>query len=96
MAFVRRFLKRRVPKVEWQRPPHDRVLREDDRKRGAFQNACWYLAMNPVRAGLCGAASEWPFRGTVVAGFPELDMLAEGFWERFWKIYVEMRRRGGV
>jgi REP element-mobilizing transposase RayT len=29
-------------------------------------NACTYVAENPVRAGLCGRAEDWPWSGSLV------------------------------
>jgi REP element-mobilizing transposase RayT len=31
--------------------------------------ACEYVLLNPVRAGLCGAAADWPWSGSR-SGFP--------------------------
>jgi len=41
----------------WQKGYYDHVLRDDeDSKEVAF-----YIVANPVRAGLCAAADDWPW-----------------------------------
>lgn len=69
---------------------HDSVLREEQRKRGAFAMACQYVRENPVRAGLVEKWSDWKFAGALVPGYPDLDPRRDDFWERFWKIYVRV------
>lgn len=66
---------------------HDSVLREEQRKRGAFAAACHYVCENPVRAGLVADWRVWPFTGAMVCGYPALDPRDERFWDDFWKIY---------
>ena len=57
--------------------------------------AC-YIQQNPVRAGLVAEASEWPYLGAMLPGYPTLHPLQEKYWERFWKIRAVMieRKRG--
>lgn len=76
---------------EWQHQPHDHVLREEERKRNAFARFCFYTLANPVRAKLVKHEQEWPFLGALVPGYPELHPLTEGFWEIFWKLYIDKR-----
>ena len=66
------------------------VLREEERKRGAFIAAVQYGRENPVRAGLCAKRQDWPYAGAMVAGFPDLDPRAEDFWELFWRIHTKL------
>jgi putative transposase len=76
---------------ELQKQSHDSVLREKDRLRGAFEKSCFYLLDNPCRKQLAEHPRDWPHLGAVVPGFPFLHPLAEDFWEKFWKIYMEQR-----
>ncbi len=76
---------------ELQKQSHDSVLREEDRRRGAFERACFYVLDNPRRKALVNHPAEWPFLGAVVPGCPWLHPLTEGFWEQFWKLYVRER-----
>ena len=87
-AFLRPQLIPHLGSARWQHQPHDHVLREEERKRGAFAATCAYLAQNPVRAGLAAAAEAWSFTGCIVPGFPTLHPLARDFWDKFWKIYL--------
>ncbi|BCX48098.1 REP-associated tyrosine transposase [Haloferula helveola] len=61
------FLKKRVASfkawtakhagVVWQRDFFDHRLRRDE----SFEAKSLYIAMNPVRAGLCATPGEWPY-----------------------------------
>jgi REP element-mobilizing transposase RayT len=83
-----KFLRRHLP-LKWQKQPHDHVLREEERERGAFADASNYLRQNPVRAGLVVDASDWRYAGGLVAGFPEMDP-----WDSnaFWRCYAAYRQ----
>jgi REP element-mobilizing transposase RayT len=74
-----------------QKQSHDFVLREDDRRRGAFQRTCFYVLNNPSRKNLAGHPRDWPFLGAVVPGYPFLHPLDDDFWEQFWKLYQRER-----
>ncbi|GDY19838.1 hypothetical protein LBMAG56_11830 [Verrucomicrobiota bacterium] len=76
---------------EWQHQPHEHVLREEERKRNAFAQTCFYVLENPVRAKLVTNADEWPFIGAIVPGYPDVHPLREGYWKLFWERYVEER-----
>lgn len=43
----------------WQRDYFDRFLRSDEN----YSEKWDYVAMNPVRAGLCSRAADWPWKG---------------------------------
>lgn len=97
MRFLRRHLGPALGQNRrWQHQAHDHVLRQEERERNAFAKTCFYLLDNPVRAGLVSSASEWPYSGAVVPGYPSLHPLAEGYWERFWKLYAAMRVAEGL
>ena len=82
------------PHWKLQQQSHDHVLREEERKHGAFASACFYVMANPVRAGLAKTEVDWPFSGAVLPGYPELYPMQENFWEIFWKLYYEHREPG--
>lgn len=73
----------------WQKQPFDHVLRENERARGAFETVAAYIIENPVRAKLVENAGEWPYSGSLLAGWPDLDWRRVDFWDRFWVIYNE-------
>jgi putative transposase len=52
MKFFRTETMRWLIPHAWQRQPFDHVLRENERKRGAFAVVCQYVLENPVRKGL--------------------------------------------
>ena len=98
MKFLRKHLAtelaRRSPtgvEFELQKQSHDSVLREKDRVRGAFAKSCFYVVDNPRRMGLVGHPREWPHLGALLPRYPFLHPLAEDFWEKFWKLYQQVR-----
>ena len=91
MRFLRRQLAPRLNPYKFQHQALDHVLREDERKRGAFSRVCFYLLANPVRAKLVTEDEIWPFNGAVVPGYPALHPLQEDFWEKYWKLYEAER-----
>jgi REP element-mobilizing transposase RayT len=91
MKFLRRQLAPALRSHKFQHQAHDHVLREDERKRGAFARVCFYVLANPGRAKLVAEGESWPFSGVVVPGYPALHPMQEDCWERFWKLYVAER-----
>lgn len=89
-TFFRRFFNAALKArgYELQRQPWDTVLGEKDRERGAVVSASYYITENPVRAGLAPTAVEWPFSGSIAAGYPEFDWRQKDFAERLWTIYA--------
>jgi len=75
----------------WQKQAFDHVLREDDRKRGAFAAVCHYILENPVRAKLVGTWNAYRYSGAALPGFPDVDPRRNDYWETFWGIYVKRR-----
>jgi len=86
-------LARSVPGTRFQKQAYDHVLRQSERGPDAVREMAWYIQQNAVRAELVTAASEWPFLGSMLPGYPTLHPLHEKFWERFWKIRTVMIER---
>ena len=86
-------LSRAQPRDKWKLQPqaHDHVLREEERKHGAFASLCFYILANPVRAKLAEKEADWRFSGAVVPGYADLHPFQEGYWELFWKLYNKQR-----
>ncbi len=80
----------------WQHQPHDHVLRERDRERGALAATCHYITENPVRAHLVEDENAWPYTGCIVPGYPNLDPRDESYWDLFWRIHATCVERGRV
>jgi putative transposase len=91
MRFLRRQLAPALKSHKFQHQARDHVLREDERKRGAFAQVCFYVLENPVRAKLLVKAADWPFSGTIMPGYPVLRPMEENFWEKFWELYMAER-----
>jgi len=91
MRFLRRQLAPLLKPHQFQHQAYDHILREDERKRGAFARVCFYVLANPGRAKLVAEGGDWPFSGVVVPGYPTLHPMQEDFWEKFWKLYVAER-----
>ncbi|MEX1120004.1 MAG: hypothetical protein WEB60_14550 [Terrimicrobiaceae bacterium] len=67
-----------------QRQAYDHVLRKAECEHKAFAKVAEYILANPIRAGLLGDASQWPFAGCLVPGYPSLDPHASDYWNSFW------------
>jgi hypothetical protein len=82
------------PKLEaatFQHQPHDHVLKEDERRRGAFASVCHYIFANPLRAELVKHPNDRLFSGAVIPGYPTLNLVQEDFWAKFWRIYNQSK-----
>lgn len=53
----------------WQPEPFDRFIRNEQH----FENAVRYIENNPVKAGLCDQAEEWPWSSAGQRSFPMID-----------------------
>jgi REP element-mobilizing transposase RayT len=51
-----------IQKPHWQEGFFDHVLRSAE----SYAQKWEYVRMNPVRAGLCKKAEEWPYQGEIV------------------------------
>jgi len=91
MAFLRTYLEPELAPAKFQPQPHDSVLREEERKRNAFAQTCFYVTANPVRANLMTERDTWPFSGCIIPGYPKLNPPNENFWPTFWRIYSKLR-----
>jgi REP element-mobilizing transposase RayT len=58
----KRLLVTGVDKPHWQEGFFDHVLRSAE----SYGQKWEYLRMNPVRAGLCNSADEWPYQGEIM------------------------------
>lgn len=94
--FLRTFLGKELKPFSWQHQPHDRVLREEERRQKAFMAMVDYIAMNPVRAGLAVAPEDWRYTGCIIPGYPDLHPLKAGFWEKFWSLHEAAIVAGSV
>jgi REP element-mobilizing transposase RayT len=76
-----------------QKQPYDRVLREKDRDRFAFETLIAYVFSNPDRAGLIPGEvprSAWKWRDSILPGYPEVSWQRtppEVYWDLYWKLY---------
>ncbi|MEZ5323530.1 MAG: hypothetical protein R3F19_00470 [Verrucomicrobiales bacterium] len=74
-----------------QKQGYDRVLRGQQRSPDGLGDVAAYIRANPVRAGLCDDSKDYRFAGCVMPGYPELDIDADDYWPRFWRIYWKLR-----
>jgi putative transposase len=92
-----RFLRQHVSPLllptKFQKQPHDHVLREQERERNAFQSTCAYIQENPVRKEIVSAWSEYAYTDCMIPAYPELDLRAEDYWTRFWRVYAYVREQ---
>jgi putative transposase len=75
---------------------YDHVLREDEKDRSAFEEVFEYIARNPERAGLVkeNCFRDYPYTGCLVPGYPELRLWEGDFWDKFWRIYLNLQKHG--
>jgi putative transposase len=75
---------------------YDRVLREEERERSAFQEVFEYVARNPERAGLVkqDCYRDYPYTNCLVPGYPELQIWQKDFWDKLWRIYAHLQENG--
>ncbi len=92
MAFLRTHLEPLLAPAKFQHQAQDHVLRAEQRRRNAFAKVCFYVAANPVRAGLVKTETDWPFMGCIAVGYPKLHSLESGYWPKFWKLYENLRQ----
>lgn len=90
MAFLRTYLEPVLSPVKFQPQAHDAVLHQQQRTRNAFAKVCFYIANNPLRAELVEQSAKWPYTGCIIPGYPKLDLFEEGYWSKFWKLYVRV------
>jgi putative transposase len=83
------------PTFGLQHQAHDNVLTEKDRERDAFQSIAYYISQNSTRAGLVSQAEHYPYWGTVVPGYPQLDPRKDNFWNSFWLTYNDLAGEKG-
>jgi putative transposase len=94
VTFVQKHLRSHLAPADWQRSPYDHVLTEHERERAGFAQVANYIAANPVRAGLVEHSSDYPFTGCCVPGYPEFEVRAPDYWDRFWRCYNFLVERG--
>jgi len=63
------------------------VLTESERERGCFEGVAGYILENPCRKALVESYRDWPYLGTMAAGYPTLDPRDDEFYPLFWRIY---------
>ena len=90
LALIREFSRewnKLLHPIQLSKQAYDNVLREDDRAHDAFPSLIHYILQNPVRKGLVTRWQDWPYSGTILPGYPHLDIRKDYFWENFWKGY---------
>lgn len=91
MAFLRTYLEPALVPHRFQPQAYDHVLRDDERDPDALAVVCRYVLANPERKGLVASWPDWPYSGASLPGYPALDPRHEGYWDRFWKLYRQIR-----
>ena len=87
IEFLRKHLRPHLAPADWQRQPHDNVLRESDRTRDAFPLTAHYIFENPVRAHQVARWQDHAYTGCCLAGYPDLEVRRDVYWEIFCRIY---------
>jgi putative transposase len=79
-----------------QHQPHDRVLRDEERKESSFIDLVNYIALNLERAKLVPTDGYrgYKYTGCLVPGYPDLTLWQDDYWPRFWRVYSFLRESG--
>jgi putative transposase len=91
--FLRKHTSNALLPARYQKQAYDHVLDEKEQVRPAFEAVCHYILENPVRAGICLQAQDYPFSNSLIPGYPELRVHDPGYWELFWRILCGMMDR---
>lgn len=67
-----------------QKQAYDHVLRPNESRPDAFTVLAFYIAENPVRAGLSVSAGGWPYVGSAVPALPGLGPQHGEFRDSWW------------
>ncbi len=98
MKYFRRQINLVLQKIKYELQPqgHDRVLRDEELERGAFEDLCEYIARNPERKGLVAVDGfrEYAFTDCLIPGAPEVHFRDEGYWDTFWRITSSHKKFG--
>jgi putative transposase len=89
--FLRTLLARAIKPTRLQPQPRDHVFTTAERTRNATANTSNYILENPVRASLTKTASDWPYSGGLIPGYPNLNPFHADHWPTFWKIFTKLR-----
>jgi REP element-mobilizing transposase RayT len=87
IEFLRKHLRSALLPAIWQKQAHDHVLGQDEQRREAFLWTANYIFENPVRAGLVARYVNYPYVGSCIPGYPDLDVRTPDYWQRFWRVY---------
>ena len=88
--FFRKELRSVIAPCVWQRQPHEHVVREQERKSGIYADTIRYILNNPVRADLAERWQDYAFIGSMLPGYPHIDLRQRDFRELFWKVYQKL------
>ena len=94
MAFFRRHLNPILAPYRLQKQAYDHILKESEREKNAFQSLVFYILENPVRQGLASRREQYAYSGTLIPGYPDLDVMTDEYWLRFWRIVEKITSKG--
>ena len=87
IKFIRKNLRPALLPATWQKQAHDHVIGPKGCQREALIWTANYIFENPVRAGLVPIGINYPYLGCCLPGYPEMDVRAPDYWDRFWRIH---------
>lgn len=93
IAFLRRHLNPILAPYRLQKQAYDHILKESEREKNAFQSLVFYILENPVRQGLVLQRERYDYNGSLVPGYPDLDVMTDDYWQRFWPIVQKLTEK---
>jgi len=88
VALFRRITNGCIPGLFWQRQAYDHVLKGNETSRDGISSVCHYVFENPIRGKLARRREEYPYRGSCLLGYPDVDPRRADFWEVFWTLFL--------
>ncbi|MCX6991890.1 MAG: hypothetical protein NT011_01980 [Kiritimatiellaeota bacterium] len=93
-AFFRRHLNTILTPYRLQKQAYDHILKESEREKNAFQSLVFYILENPVRQGLVLQREKYEYSGSLVPGYPDINLALDGNWLLFWQIVQKLTVKG--
>ncbi|MBI2439845.1 MAG: hypothetical protein HYV35_00550 [Lentisphaerae bacterium] len=94
MAFFRRHLNPILAPYRLQKQAYDHILRESECEKNAFQSLVFYILENPVRRELVLQRQKYKHSGSLVPGYPDINLALDDNWLRFWQIVQKLMVKG--
>ena len=87
-SLFRRLSNGSVPGLMWQRQAYDHVLKGQESSKDGIASVCHYVFENPLRAKLVARREDYPYWGSCLLRYPDVDPRRSDFWDVFWTLFL--------